>query len=335
MRRRTNTVRSLNRLYQTCLLVLFLVVVIACEPSGTAILTPIAVTPLSPSPIVIESSESQCELSLAERLLRPDISYAIHNNDNDLALSDERDGTLIPVPRDVVEKIHELALAYFQSYGLQDTCIKLADVYGPVIYQIDAPRNTQLFILQLTAFSNALTYHLILFDPTQSQVTPAPPSIVGYSVCGRDQCELLEAPYVSFDDINQNGEEEIVFQRQAHNGTFNAVQYLYYDIAPDLSLTTIFVLETRVPHPSESTQIYVRNIQKLQPNQLKIETYLLDATNTAVITDLGFVILEAIDATSPFRVLSKNATSSDDRDWLVTFMPYEENDFLKGVFQQR
>jgi hypothetical protein len=186
----------------------------------------------------------------------------------------------------------------------------------------------------LTMFSSTFTYHLILFDPVRNQVTPVPPSIAGYSACSHGQCELLEVPYVSFDDINQDGEKEIVFQRQAHNGTFNAVQYLYYDIAPDLALTTIFALETRIPHPSRSTQIYMRDVQKLKPNQLKVETYLLDTTTGAMIDDLGFVILEAVDDTSAFRVVSKTATVPDNKDWLVTFI-YEENDFLKGVLKQR
>ena len=338
MKGKTNTITvpSPEKFYQTCILFLFLVgTMTACGSSSMNILTPIAVTPLIPSSAVVEPMKSQCEFSLAERLQQPNLSYGVHNNNNDLSLSDEHDGTLIPLPQEVIKKIHELALAYFQSYGLQDTCIKLADVYGPVIYQIDTPRNCQLYIFQLTAFSNILTYHLIFFDPTRNQVTPAPPSIAGYSACSHGQCELLEAPYVGFDDINQNGEEEIVFQRQAHNGTFNAVQYLYYDIAPDLALTTIFVLETRIPHPSKSTQIYMRDVQKLKPNQLKVGTYLLDATTGAMIDDLGFVILEAVDDTSAFRVMSKTVTAPDNKDWLVTFMPYEENDFLKGVLKQR
>lgn len=337
MKRKTNTVTtsSPDKFYQTCMLFLFLVgTMTACGPSNMNTFTPVAVTPLSPSPVVAEPEESQCELNLAERLQQPDVRYGVHNDNNDLSLSDEGNGTLVPLPQEVIEKTHELALAYFQSYGLQDICYKLADVYGPVIYQIDTPQNYQLFVLQLTAFSYTLTYHLILFDPTQNQVTPAPPSIPGYPACRHGQCELLEAPYVSFDDINQDGEEEIVFQRQAHNGTFNAVQYLYYNIVPDLTLTTIFALETRIPHPSKSTQIYIRDVQKLKPNQLKVETYLLDATTGAMIDDLGFVILEAVDDTSAFRVMSKTMTALDNKDWLVTFI-YEENDFLKGVLKQR
>ncbi len=331
----TITLPSPDKLYRTCILFLFLVgTMAACGPSNMNTFTSVVATPLSPSPVVVEPEESQCELSLAERLQQPNISYGIHNDNNDLSFSDEGDGTLIPLPQGVVGKIYELALAYFQGHGLQYTCIKLADVYGPVIYQIDTPQNYQLFVLQLTDFSYTLTYHLILFDPTLDQVTLAPPSIPGHPACSQGQCELLEAPYVSFDDINQDGEKEIVFQRQAHNGTFNAIQYFYYNIAPDLTLTTIFALETRIPHPSRSTQIYMRDVQKLKPNQLKVETYLLDTTTGAVIDDLGFVILEAVDDTSAFRVMSKTVTTLDNKDWLVTFI-YEEDDFLKGVLKQR
>jgi hypothetical protein len=77
----------------------------------------------------------------------------------------------------------------------------------------------------------------------------------------------------------------------------------------------------------------MRDVQKLKPNQLKVETYLLEATTGAMIDDLGFVILEAVDDTSAFRVISKTVTAPDNKDELVTFMPFEENDFLKGVIR--
>lgn len=35
---------------------------------------------------------------------------------------------------------------------------------------------------------------------------------------------LIEKPYISFADLDKNGKKEILFQRRAHNGTWNAVE---------------------------------------------------------------------------------------------------------------
>jgi hypothetical protein len=260
---------------------------------------------------------------------------AIVTADNDMSLADYPIGKRVPVPGPVQMRIHALVSRAVerrrtQGITLDDYGVTVEYFYGPII-RITMPDEKYLFVFKQKDMFGVIFYHLILFDPMAELVTQDPPAIYGRWMEGGDWGAKLENPLVSFDDLDQDGRPELVIEERVHNGTmYNAVVYHYFKIDPDLSLFRIMALETRLIDLFTEDQegAIVRKITKLEPNRLKIGTFLQIPNQQ--LEPLGEVIVGRRTSNGPFQVVSRHPFNLKYREFLICAFGEEDEDrFLR------
>jgi len=114
---------------------------------------------------------------------------------------------------------------------------------------------------------------LMMYDSKTNQVTKQPAVTYGRWM---QFDHLLKKPIISFDDLDQDGHNELVFEEREHNGTTtNYVNYIYYSIDATLALNPIFALDTRwIDLQTNEKSLVVRRLEKQKPGIFKIETAL-------------------------------------------------------------
>ena len=150
---------------------------------------------------------------------------------------------------------------------------------------------------------------------------------------GGDWGAKLEKPFVSFDDLDQDGQPELVVEERVHNGTmYNAVVYHYFKINPDLSLLRLLALETRLIDlfSEDKGGTIVRKITKLGPNRIKVVA-MLQIPNQEP-QNLGEVILSRQNSGAPYQVLSRHPINYDYEELLITASEEDEDKFLRNGY---
>jgi hypothetical protein len=79
--------------------------------------------------------------------------------------------------------------------------------------------------------------------------------------------KILEAPIVSFVDIDGDGKTEMLFKRRAHNGTWNAVETIILRLDQN-RITAWFKFNSREVSDGDITVLLRREIKELTAGKL-------------------------------------------------------------------
>jgi len=272
--------------------------------------------------------------------VQPTKLQAIAAEDNDFSTVADPSGQLLPVPKPVARQIHALVTDAYRRWNCtpKEQCFTpIRDFYGP-IFRIVTPRHRYLYVFKRVAPLGASFYFLLLYDPATQRVTQQPRAIFGkWMEGGLDS--LMQKPLVSFDDLDQDGAPEIVVEERVHNGTiYNAVVYHYYHVSADLSLLPVLALETNAIDllKEKENGLVVRQITKLDPGHLRLDTFSEVREPTKLREKLGEVCLKSDGPGEPFQVQEHRFFDQRYSGGLVTLSgdttDADENTFLRDGY---
>lgn len=261
---------------------------------------------------------------------------AVATDDNDMRLSDDDrpPGKSVPIPPAVVRRLRIAAAQFLAKVppGTADgmTC---KDIF-PDVFMIAEPQRRELFVAEISLGMGGDFFYLVLHDLDTNAVTGRPPRIGARSMQSFGiKDSLMKKPLLSTADLFQNHHPQIVFEERVHNGTmYNAVVYHYFDIQPDLAMTRVLALETRVLALDPRQGIFVREIKQLSPTRIRMDTF-ADANGKR--RAQGYVILESAGRGKPFHVVERHPIDPRDDKSLVTFTaqsPKADDDFLRESY---
>jgi len=116
---------------------------------------------------------------------------------------------------------------------------------------------------------------------------------------GRWPAIPISKPFIDFNDLNLDGNPEVVFKERIHNGTtLNAIVYHFLHIGGELSLTPIFRLESLSCGYDGRAGYLIRTIEKPEPNQLLVRVSAKPQMEGE--KKVGYIVLESCNASSPF-----------------------------------
>ena len=109
---------------------------------------------------------------------------------------------------------------------------------------------------------------------TTQRLTPRPPAI--YAKWARDDDDACHRPFVAFEDLDHDGQPELVVRERTHNGTsYNGCVRHYYRIGQDLSLDPILAVEERSLQDVRTPDTWlVRRIRFVSRDSLVMTTVL-------------------------------------------------------------
>lgn len=261
----------------------------------------------------------------------PALETAIARADNDYAYEEpyrDKASKSVPLPGPVREKICQVTLENFLNTfyeGIEPQ--KYSGLFGPV-FRIRIPESDSLHLYVYVLKGIGVvsdTFCLILHDIQTDKVTEEPRCFYGRWMYGRWPWIPIGKPFVGFDDLNLDGNPEVVFKERIHNGTvLNAIVHHFLHIGGDLSLVPIFRLEARSSHDffNEGRPGYlVRTIEKLKPNRILLSVTVSADPFESGSKKIGSVILESSGPSSPFE--AKQKVMHPDRQhsgrWHVTY----------------
>lgn len=174
--------------------------------------------------------------------------------DNDIQYAADVSGTSERVPDFVAHKLGALSAQW------RDEAVKIEQNMGSAEAEILADQAFERGPVQAVKLAGGKRAYFIRFDlghgiaelqfgvadPATGRVTGAWPTLYMKWVGIGAPNEFLRRPYVSLEDLDGDGDEELVVEEQVHNGNmYNAVVYRYFKIGSDLSLKQVLPLETR------------------------------------------------------------------------------------------
>jgi hypothetical protein len=113
-------------------------------------------------------------------------------------------------------------------------------------------------------------------------------------------------PLIHFDDINLDGNVEVVFSNWQYLDQNNYGRlYHYFDIGDDMSLSKIFLLKTSKRFhlgQGKGKCRLDRWIETPNPNQIIVKTVVSENPSFKGKTELGYTLFESPDTSSPFVV---------------------------------
>jgi hypothetical protein len=243
-----------------------------------------------------------------------------------------------PLPPEVAASIHNVAencyRAYIQANETGGGYLPMTRLYGPV-FRLKAPEARNLYVFTLYdgvhCAESEKWFYFLLFDPQSRKVSRNCPCVRAE----RMRSGLFCGPLVHFFDVNLDGRTELAVQKIVRNGTmYDAAIYYYYRVTADMDLLPLFALEARaVDLYSDERGLIVRTLERLGSNRLRIDVALEDPAGTPHHQQLGTVILEAKDGTSPFEVVERNVRISRYAGCLLTASSRAEQALLKDGYR--
>lgn len=204
---------------------------------------------------------------------RPPALQAVQRSDNDVSFS-THEGPRVTIPALVQDKIRALAAeACFQTRAYSTDTLPLSWFYAGA-FVLRSPDGSRVYVFNRTNELGFDTFFFILFDSATNRLTPTPVAI--YAKWARDEDEICQRPFVTFEDLDRDGQLELVVREVTHNGTsYNACVRHYYRVGRDLSLGDMFAVEERSLQDGPTAETWLlRRVRFLSPDSLLIATIL-------------------------------------------------------------
>jgi hypothetical protein len=250
--------------------------------------------------------------------------------DNDLSFSTYA-GPREPIPAPVRDKIYALAAeACFQLRAYSSDTLPLAHFYSGA-FVIRRPEGSLVYVFARGSQFGWPTYFFIIYDSKTGRITPAPVAIFAKWASGDDA--VCHRPFVSFEDLNGDGREELVVRERTHNGTsYNACVRHYYDIGSDFSLFPKLAVEERSLQDVRPDGTWLlRRVRPISPDSLVIATYLSVPGQKE--REVGEVVLtkhpDATYRTTSYRIVNTQVLDPEYASALITDSPAHDEEFIR------
>jgi hypothetical protein len=89
---------------------------------------------------------------------------------------------------------------------------------------------------------------------------------------------LIDKPYITFADLDGNGKIEILFQRRAHNGTWNAVETIALKTDDNGNLKKYFSFYSKELKETGTETIEIRKIKSIKKDKVTLSVTARDMT---------------------------------------------------------
>jgi len=150
---------------------------------------------------------------------------AIAPSDNDIWLvrTPHLSGLPVEIPPAVLDAIHNSAARLMEETKQDGDRIEVKDCAEMFVgtYRIAVPHNRDLFVADIKMGWSNQFFYLFLYDPSTGAVTQRPRRVQSYWFEGlleRESKTLVQQPVISFVDLYQNGERQILIQERIHSG---------------------------------------------------------------------------------------------------------------------
>jgi hypothetical protein len=194
------------------------------------------------------------------------------------------------------------------------------------VFLVRGPLTRDLYVTHVDKSCGGDWYFIFVYDRLENRISATPAMIsVKWTHAS------LEKPMISFDDLDEDGEPEVVVEECVHNGTaYDAVVHHYFAVQNDLSLKRILAVETwlhDLRSPNEDGVIH-RRIVTRNRNEIVVACELESPIGSKSTAILGEVHLRRSRGAGPFAVLEKCVHRMAYASILVTGSGKEENAFL-------
>ncbi|MCF7975631.1 MAG: leucine-rich repeat domain-containing protein [Phycisphaerae bacterium] len=259
-------------------------------------------------------------------LTRPALETAIVRSDNGYVLNEpyEDEGSQrVPLPGPVRKKVCEVTLkAFLREFyeGIEPQ--KYSALFGPVFCIRVPDREALLLYVYLINGIGTLphTICLITYDSDSGRAGPDLVCFSGQWMGTGWPLVPMGAPCVDFDDLDLDGQLEIVFKERIHNGNvLNAVVHHFFHVGSDLCLVPILRLEKYTCSPFSLRQdgrdrYLVRSVEKVGPGRIHVRVSLSADPFAQGEQGIGYILFESAGVSSTFGV-KETFTYVGEKGW--------------------
>jgi hypothetical protein len=263
---------------------------------------------------------------------------AVITRNNDFTTEERPRGKVVPVPEPVERKIDSLVDKVYARFKREcgEECRLSKDFfYGP-IFRITAPSNLEIHVFRRMAPLGAEFFFFIVFDPVTKKITQEPAYIFAKWMSLVSGDVELQLPLLSFDDVDGDGQKEILIRERVRNGTmYNAIVHHYYHLSADLALHHMLAVETGLNDLFTEDQdgTINRTVQKIGRGQLRVVVDLEFAGRPSKRRNLGEFVLRNSRAGEPFRVVARKVFDPNYAEILVTASGESESAFIRDGYR--
>ena len=261
--------------------------------------------------------------------LNPPAFKAIHRPDNDISFAEHPTGQQVALPPSVRYKIDALAQeACFAARAHGDELMPLGDYYGNT-FLVRSPKGMSLYVFHRQTMALSYSeYFYMLYDSATGRVTARPQDTYGkWAGAWGDSDDVIPKPYVTYEDLDHDGNVELVVRERAHNGTsYNASIRHYYRIDPNLDLWPMLAVEEKSYQDvrPEGTWL-LRSVRFVSQDSLMLITNLKSPGHPE--REVGELLLTK-NQTFGYHVVSTRLLDSTYRNVLITDSPSSDPNFL-------
>ena len=220
-------------------------------------------------------------------------------------------GEFLELPTVVLDSICQYTLNKYTTTPYEEVYpMGLADLFGTISCS-QMPHSDNLFLYTYTCRTTVTFSHtvLIVYDSQTNRVSSRLLDFLDDDLC------LLRGPRFYFDDLNLDGQPELVTQDALHSGTqVNHACSTYWHMDENLSFVPIFRLKTygsaSIPgrkYVDGSRYCTVASVQAVDPNTIAVTTSLaLDNEARTTEQVIGKVVLKSKRLYSPYEPVEES-----------------------------
>jgi len=207
-----------------------------------------------------------CILAATELIAGSDYSVTIRD-DNDISTYKDSVSKQEPAPVVVNTKLKE-----FLIQKLMDSELDAVQMYKYIqTFRISTPDSNYVFVAEIDEGPRGLQFYLFYFNQKRNMCSDYF-NVNGYFMKNDEEGfkewngMLVDKPYISFKDVNNDGTNEIIFNRRAHNGTWNAVETIVIRILAELKIEKWFSYFSKELKGDDGETLVKRTLQKVEGN---------------------------------------------------------------------
>lgn len=190
-------------------------------------------------------------------------------DDNDIATFKDSTSKQFPTPEAFNAKLKS-----FLTKKLMDGELDAVQMYKYIqTFRITIPDSNFVFVTEVDEGPRGMQFYLFYFNRKQNLCSDFF-NIDGYFMKNGEEGfsdwngKLIDEPFINFKDIENDGAHEIIFNRRAHNGTWNAVETIVMKISKDVKIEKWFSYYSKELKGIDGEKMIKRTLKKAQGNNL-------------------------------------------------------------------
>lgn len=233
--------------------------------------------------------------SAAFLLAGSDYSVIVRTDNDILTYKDSLSGQ-VPAPA-----VFNTKLKDFLIKKLMDGELDAVQMYHYMqTFRINAPDSNYVFVTEIDEGPRGLQFYLFYCDSKQNTCSDYV-NIDGYFMKNDEEGfeswngKLIDKPYISFKDVNNDGKPEIIFNRRSHNGnSWNAVETIVMKISNSAKLEKWFTYFSKELRGAEQNVLVKRILDKIDGDSLFFKLKSYDSKTGGFLRDLDDEVNELV-----------------------------------------